>query len=709
MSTFLDPTTKALKAPFAKSNLGIVFDKARSDAYLKSLLFLYFMVRSLGVAKDDEFHLKSRGVIEDIAAKISARMQASTQPASKTSMLSIFSSGGSVSSKVATSIETELKNSSAEFTNLFAAQLSAVWNTFYTSKCFNGDSTKYSGMSTTALFLMIFEMMFQTFSRINDKKAVSFVNEIVASAVSVNTRSSNLYQMKVIDAYGSSRSAFSIIVNTKLQFENDLVLKVIMTHLNMFDALQNAIRNSIITFQKSENIKTLNDTLKIVQNNDNLTLLMNEPQINLVKNAVDDINSKFDARLRSNYKKETDRLDVAAAYLKDKKNDLVLFDDFLIPSQMKQVLYEYFSSEKFSVNRGFNSRILSVGIPQGFAGFLKEKVALENVSKKTFSEKEADIVKVNVYKVDVRYQNLVFKPQSFLFEMSRFVSKDYSSYLPVKEGASEQEIAELLPIRDYSLISDVQLPAVTYGKDSSLFRSAEYDFLTSDQKNSILVNHVRSHMLELYIKLLSGFSVNELDFLVDETSSKVSSMSPIIINKLIDTNTAKQVVLPKAIGVQSVSIASKAVIPTTKVYTVERTEDWKRVVLPLPKVVQNFESQNNVIVAASKTRTLYSDTLDESRRIMKPKVFDRIFNIFVDPDDFEIDQIETNRTESGRDMLDSLFSSGKVISVLDQTILRSTELTPMARMKLIDKNPKENDAVFEKYFITLETVLGDLV
>jgi hypothetical protein len=413
--------------------------------------------------------------------------------------------------------------------------------------------------------------------------------------------------------------------------------------------------------------------------------------------------------LRSNYKKETDRLDVAAAYLKDKKNDLVLFDDFLIPSQMKQVLYEYFSSEKFSVNRGFNSRILSVGIPQGFAGFLKEKVALENVSKKTFSEKEADIVKVNVYKVDVRYQNLVFKPQSFLFEMSRFVSKDYSSYLPVKEGASEQEIAELLPIRDYSLISDVQLPAVTYGKDSSLFRSAEYDFLTSDQKNSILVNHVRSHMLELYIKLLSGFSVNELDFLVDETSSKVSSMSPIIINKLIDTNTAKQVVLPKAIGVQSVSIASKAVIPTTKVYTVERTEDWKRVVLPLPKVVQNYESQNNVIVAASKTRTLYSDTLDESRRIMKPKVFDRIFNIFVDPDDFEIDQIETNRTESGRDMLDSLFSSGKVISVLDQTILRSTELTPMARMKLIDKNPKENDAVFEKYFITLETVLGDLV
>jgi hypothetical protein len=216
-------------------------------------------------------------------------------------------------------------------------------------------------------------------------------------------------------------------------------------------------------------------------------------------------------------------------------------------------------------------------------------------------------------------------------------------------------------------------------------------------------------MLELYIKLLSGFSVNELDFLVDETSSKVSSMSPIIINKLIDTNTAKQVVLPKAIGVQSVSIASKAVIPTTKVYTVERTEDWKRVVLPLPKVVQNYESQNNVIVAASKTRTLYSDTLDESRRIMKPKVFDRIFNIFVDPDDFEIDQIETNRTESGRDMLDSLFSSGKVISVLDQTILRSTELTPMARMKLIDKNPKENDAVFEKYFITLETVLGDLV
>src|SRR5262249_33816789 len=150
-----------------------------------------------------------------------------------------------------------------------------------------------------------------------------------------------------------------------------------------------------------------------------------------------------------NYQKETNQLDVAAAYLKDKKNDLVLFDDFLIPNSTKQIVYEYFSNERYSLDKAFNSKILSIGIPQGFASFLKEKISLANVSGNTFDDKEFDVVKLNVYKVDVRYQNLIFKPQSFMFELSRFVSKDYSSYLPIKEGASEAQIFDAIPTRDY--------------------------------------------------------------------------------------------------------------------------------------------------------------------------------------------------------------------------------------------------------------------
>jgi hypothetical protein len=116
-----------------------------------------------------------------------------------------------------------------------------------------------------------------------------------------------------------------------------------------------------------------------------------------------------------------------------------------------------------------------------------------------------------------------------------------------------------------------------------------------------------------------------------------------------------------------------------------------------------------VVVEVAKTRTLYSDGLLEARKLMKPKMFDRVFNIFVDPDDFEIDQQETIKTESGRDMLEALFSSGKILEIQGQSIVRATDVNVLSKYKLVDKNPNQNEAVFEKYFITLETVLGDIV
>lgn len=709
MSTFLDTTTKELKAVFANSNLGILFDKASSDSYLKALLFLYFYVRSHGLEGDNTFQQSAWAAVEFITDEITKRLKTNT-PASSTTVSRQIGGGNGVSTKVAASIITELKDKS-EFTNQFSAQLGVIYDTFVSSKCISDGATRYSGMLTSTLLMTIFEMMFSTFARLNEKKAVSFASSIPAVTAPLSTRGADVFHFSSLSSYAIVRKSFFEIVSNKLKFENDLVIKVILTHLNMFDSLQNAMRNGIASLQRTDNVKSLNDILKIVGSNDQLSLLMNEPQINLVKNAIDDINSKYNARIRQNYKKDTSRIDVAATYLKSSQNDLVLFDDFLVPGDVKQTLYEYFSNERFSLNRGFNSRILTVGVPQGFQRYLKEKVALSNITQQTMNDKEGDIIKVSVYKVDVRYQNIVFKPQTFLFELSRFVSKDYSSYLPVKEGASERAISDSIPMRDYSIISDSsQQSGMTFGNMSPLYQSSEYDFLTVKQKDELMVNHIRSHMLELYMKLLSGFSVNELDFLIDESDSKIGSMSQIIVNKLIDENAPKVASTPVPRG----TTVSQDTKNSVQYATVEAGGRATTVVndtfigLAVAPAKSN-ENQNKVIVDAVKMKTLYSDTLQEAKRLMKPKMFDRVFNIFVDPDDFEIDHQETIKTDSGKDMLESLFSAGKVIEPLEQSIVRSTQVSMMTRLKLLDKNPKENDAVFEKYFVTLETVLGDLV
>lgn len=718
MSTFIDPSTQALKPAFVNSNIGVIFEKANSDSYLKSLLFTYFYVKTLGSSNDSSFLQGSRGIIEFVAGEISKRLQNTTQSNSKIYANTKANSSGGVQSQIASSIENDLKSSN-EFISVFSSQLAALYDTFQFSGCFNGDVTRYSGMKTSTLFLMIFEMLFMTFCRLNDKKVIGFTPIVsVSPSVETNTRGSELFQVKSFSSFILSRTNFSEIINSKLKFENDLTLKLILMHLNVFDSLQNAIRNSIVFLQKSESVKALNDILKTVQSNENLSLLINEPQINLVKNAIDDINSKYDARVRENYKKENNKLDVAAAYLKNEKNDLVLFEDFLLSDETKKFLYNYFSCERFSINKSFNSRILSVGIPQGFSNFLKEKVSLSNVSNSTLSSKESDIVKVNVYKVDVRHQNLVFKPQSFLFELSRFVSKDFSSYMETQEGMSESEFMESIPIRDYSTISDVnQTESVTFGKSSSLYKSNEYDFLNDQQKDDMMKNHIRSHMLELYVRLLTGFSLNEMDFLIDETSNKISSMSTIIVNKLIDENVVQTLLAPPFKGPMSTFLGTKSVSAAITAKTSPplavkfKTNNVTKNVSSFinPKLSQVFESKNGTITDMSKVRTLYSDGLYEARKLLKPKVFDRIFNLFVDPDDFEIDHKETIKTDSGKDTLESLYAAGKVVEIKKQSIMRSDEFNEFLQLKLLDKNPKENDAVFEKYFITLETVLGDVV
>ncbi len=709
MNTFLDPSTKELKAVFANSNLGILFDKATTDSYLKALLFLYFYVRSHGLEGDNAFQQSAWAVVEFITDEITKRLKTNTSAGSTTILRSI-GGGNGVSTKVAASIITELKDKS-EFTNQFSAQLGVIYDTFVSSKCIDDGVTRYSGMSTSTLIMAIFEMMFSTFSRLNEKKAVSFASSIAAFTAPLATRGADVFHFSNLTSYTLVRKSFFEIISNKLKFENDLVIKIILTHLNMFDSLQNAMRNGIASLQRADNIKSLNDILKVVGSNDQLSLLMNEPQINLVKNAIDDINSKYNARARQNYKKDISRLDVAATYMKTSQNDLVLFDDFLVPGDVKQTLYEYFSNEQFSLNKGFNSRILTVGVPQGFQRYLKEKIALSNVTQQTLNDKEGDIIKVSVYKVDIRYQNIVFKPQTFLFELSRFVSKDYSSYLPVKNGASEKAISDSIPMRDYSIISDSnQQSGMTFGNISPLYQSSEYNFLTVKQKDELMANHIRSHMLELYMKLLSGFSVNELDFLIDESDSKIGTMSQIIVNKLIDESAPKIAPVTPAPGttvsVNTKNLAQFAIASTGDRATTASNDAFIGLAVA---PVKSEENQKKVIVDAIKMKTLYSDTLQEAKRLMKPKMFDRIFNLFVDPDDFDIDHQETIKTDSGKDMLESLFSAGKVIEPLEQSIVRSTQTNMMTRLKLLDKNPKENDAVFEKYFVTLETVMGDLV
>lgn len=136
----------------------------------------------------------------------------------------------------------------------------------------------------------------------------------------------------------------------------------------------------------------------------------------------------------------------------------------------------------------------------------------------------------------------------------------------------------------------------------------------------------------------------------------------------------------------------------------------------LPLVLQQFAT----IDEFTRMLTPLADSLQVSRMLLSPKQFDRVFSVIVDPDDFEIDYDTTVLTPHGRDAINQLISKGDVQPVtdsdiaaqrrsgvvLDATSLRSTR---DSRFKFRDRDRSSGDAVFEKYFVVIETLGGEVI
>ena len=96
---------------------------------------------------------------------------------------------------------------------------------------------------------------------------------------------------------------------------------------------------------------------------------------------------------------------------------------------------------------------------------------------------------------------------------------------------------------------------------------------------------------------------------------------------------------------------------------------------------------------ANRTLTPQSNILSVAKRLIMPNIFDRVFNIAVDPFSFEINVDETNKTPYGGSALKQLILSGDATYVFDKVLLRK-------------RYAAEGELLFEKYFVAIETV-GD--
>jgi hypothetical protein len=194
-------------------------------------------------------------------------------------------------------------------------------------------------------------------------------------------------------------------------------------------------------------------------------------------------------------------------------------------------------------------KIISVGLPSGFFETLGEQ------SRVTGS------ISLSIYKIDLLNPLIVFKPKKFRFNIKRFDIK----------------VNELFSIEPNVTDQINRVPSLFFSESESLF-DFENPQVFFDWNEEINKNHVNSLLIEIYLKILSGFSLSEGDIIKNENfDDQISQILALIGSSNQDENGN----------------------------------------LPLNSL---------------------SPSRDIVKKIVTPKKFDRVFNVIIDPDGFEIDQ-----------------------------------------------------------------------
>lgn len=336
------------------------------------------------------------------------------------------------------------------------------------------------------------------------------------------------------------------------------------------------------------------------------------------------------------------------------KEDVVQFFEQLSPSPLKlQMLLTMFKDSSFLPVGSANEtrkRVLTIGVPNGMVDSLNQTKLLSSINNNTTGRTffttqkgiESDIIKVNIYRRDLRFDNLIFKPKSYYFDASLFMNETVWNKLSAELNANSvanpnsftfDEIVNKATFYNYENGSAF-FPREVKSIDAKYLidpykgnKTVEY-YGTNLPRNirfEILRNTFQSYLLQYYITLTTGMILDEKTF----TSA----------NEKTDVN--------------SISLGTKFI---EEVFTYLRGTGEPL----LNNNIQEALSNPNVSKQAKLLLEFISSvalTIDPgviyTRLANNPLSFDRVFNIVETADAYEIDIEKTKLTKDGLKLLNS--------------------------------------------------------
>lgn len=350
-------------------------------------------------------------------------------------------------------------------------------------------------------------------------------------------------------------------------------------------------------------------------------------------------------------------------------------------------------------------KLFSVGIPSGFTSQLVDRVNINSIGKDSFLDRQSDIIEINVYRRDARFDDIVFKPQKFFFDMSLFLmEKNINSARTVSTAENFDSLLnsgyEGIALTDVDFNSPnsnyLSFPQLTLDK---ILNDPKYSraLTTPNQRRELYKNHITSYLLGQYINLLTGMKIQEETFLIPR--KPLTRRESVLLEKSgINPSTGRA----GPTSVPLIKILNEYIL---KQYRTDRAV--QRVIRTAPTNLEREGVLDNFLSAVLSNKDISeeikdyyrlflfgSNTMQENRIreiITQPKIFDRVIHLPVNIDNFEVDLERTLSTQSGKQSFNQSYVQDNLIKINENTY----KLKPRGA----------NDIVFEDYFIRIETAI----
>lgn len=743
---------------FSADPLAPVVAMAHTNVNIRSLLLLYFVTKM------------SRAYITNVPLLNSSLNQDNTPTTNKIvndivdELLSHTRSTNTASSAAANVKYRPAKNNTIEPTNGSIINVEAI------RAAFNGNGSRLiqSMLSTLSSITAAFRVDSQSISSGKSLFGGHPDTVILMTVLEVMTAMVYNYGNRHITGKHVTNGTTSFTVDERTQNHTESIKQIdsrlrreivaaqhaIFAIFNTLEKLTNSISNTINYINGPESLEQLKKITDIVQDTTLLPLLFSEQQIRLFASSVSDLT----LQLNSTNTTLTNDIDGGSQY--DNDNEIKALDDSVLSAKLKDAIETYMRLPEHASASAANKKIMTIGIPLGFSRNLQQKVSENKLKRTSFDVRQNDVIEISIYKVDMQNPDIIYLPQKYLFELSRFPVR-HDAFIKDYTSQDLSGIINRFATRDYEQVfseggSDVQYYAASSNENEAL-NGDSYNFLTKQQKTQLYTNHVSSYFLESYIKVMTGISTGDYHFnLVDppplmerQFIEKVvnhhvnymvavknygppeNSEAPAgdilfsfsgnkaaanAVSKVAGSTNGKegpQTVIVNSSGNSGMSYMAgltqytddNPIIINASARSLEQTDQALSGLTysDTPTIMHSF----GVMSEYSRILSPQSDPLPLTKKMLSPKQFDRVFNILVDPYDFKINVAATNSTPHGKQALDLLVKKGDVETSSVQTTLYQGTINPTQTYSLRKKDGSEGDITFEKYIVSINTV-GEL-